>query len=100
MDFQTFFKKYSTKDKQMPLPADINEQVEDCLSVQVHTSGARPSFTRIGRGGKVKPKNYNKKFDDIFATRILNRHPNENEAQYNWRLSVYAPVAKELYDRF
>jgi hypothetical protein len=30
----------------------------------------------------------------------LNRHPNENPSHYNWRLSVYSPVAKEIFDKF
>lgn len=99
MDFTTFYTGYQKKRKTFPLPADIKERVEDCLSVTVHTTGARPSFKTQG-GKLVTYKSYNKKYDALFSERILNRHPNENEEHHNWRMSVYEPVAKELYDRF
>lgn len=98
MDFKTFYGIYTKKNK-LPLPADHLERVEACLAVQIHTTGARPSFFSK-KYGTIKPKGYDKRFDVLFATRLLNRHPNENEEMYNWRLAVYAPVAKELYDRF
>lgn len=98
MDFNSFYKSYQKK-KKLPLPSDINERVEASLSVQIHTTGARPAF-ETKKYGYIKPKGYDPRFDKIFATRILNRHPNENDLLYNWRLSVFAPVAKELYDRF
>lgn len=98
MDFSTFYQDF-TKKRKMPLPPDNTERVEASLAVQVHTTGARPSFTNP-KYGYVEPAAYDKRFEKIFATKLLNRHPNENDHLYNWRLSIYAPVAKELYDRF
>lgn len=98
MEFISFYQDYSKK-KKLPLPSDINERVEASLSVQIHTTGARPKFYDA-KWGYVEPAAYDKRFDKLFATRLLNRHPNENDATYNLRLSLYAPVTKELYDRF
>lgn len=99
MDFNSFYRDY-TKKKKFPLPADHSQRVEASLAVQIHTTGARPAFNAGKTYGLQKPKGYDAKFDVLFATRLLNRHPNESIESYNWRLSVYAPVAKELYDRF
>ena len=98
MEFISFYQDYSKK-KKLPLPSDINERVEASLAVQIHTTGARPKFYAKNYGW-IEPASYDKRFDKLFATKLLNRHPNENDVHYNWRLSVYAPVAKELYDRF
>jgi len=97
MDASAFISKYKQKNK-LPLPGDHLRRVEACLSLQVHTKGVRPAFD--SNRGYIQPESYDKKFDTIFATRLLNRHPNENLHHYNWRLSVYSPVAKEIYDKF
>jgi len=99
MDFNTFSIELNKKSNaKFPLPYDYTREVEEVNAVQIHTKGARPSFTLNGR--TYKPESYEKRFEDLFKTRILNRHPNENEVHYNWRLSVYSPVAKELFDKF
>lgn len=97
MTLTDFIKAHKNKNK-MPLPDLHKSQVEACLAIQVHTTGARPAF--YSNSGYVEPETYNKKFDNLFKNRLFNRHPNENPSHYNWRLSVYSPVAKELYDKF
>ncbi len=99
MQFQEFKRLYKANKKNKDfLPADFVQRVDTSLAVQVHSTGARPYFTLNGK--TIHPETYNKKFDDVFRYRLLNRHPNENDEFYNWRLSVYAPIGKELFDRF
>lgn len=95
VDFKNNFQKYT---KTLPLPENIKYQVEECLFLQVHTKGIKPSYTL--NNTYYKPKNYIKEYDDIIKKRILNRHPNENEIHYNWRLSVYEPIQREIYVKF
>lgn len=97
MTLNDFIKAQKNKNK-MPLPDSHKSQVEACLAVQIHTTGARPAF--YGSTGWIEPETYHKKYDTLFKDRLLNRHPNENPSHYNWRLSIYSPVAKELYDKF
>lgn len=97
MELSLFLKKYNGKNK-LPLSEHHAQEVEASRAVQVHTTGARPRYYSHGR--LVTPETYDSDFDLLFSQRILNRHPNEAEGHYNWRLSVYAPVAKELYDKF
>jgi hypothetical protein len=98
MTYQDFFKKYDNKDNSIPLPKDHSQRVGASLAVQVHSMGARPMYSIQNQ--TVIPETYDKKFDTLFKTRLLNRHPNESDALYNWRLAIYSPVAKELFDRF
>lgn len=97
MTYQEFIKKYDNKDNSL-LPASHKARVGASLAVQVHSSGARPAYNLGGRN--YTPETYDKRFDELFKTRILNRHPNEAEESYNWRLSVYSPIGKEIFDRF
>jgi hypothetical protein len=97
MELNDFLFK-SKKNNVLPLLPDHKRAVEACLAVQIHSTGARPKYE--SKIGVIYPETYHKKFDDLFLTRLLNRHPNENPSFYNWRLSVFSPVAKELYDKF
>lgn len=97
MEFAQFLKAHQSK-RTLPLPEGHGQRVEACLAVQIHTTGARPAYD--SSRGWIKPETYHKKYDDLFATRLLNRHPNESPSHYNWRKSVYSPVSKELYDKF
>jgi hypothetical protein len=97
MNYQDFFQRLENKDK-LPLPADIKKRVGASLAVQIHTRGARPSY-RVGNEW-IEPETYESRFDDLFKTRLLNRHPNENEELYNWRLSNYNPLPEDIYNRF
>ena len=102
MNYQTFIKKFTDKDKNL-LPKDHSQRVAASLAVQVHSSGTRPRYyapTRMGGTTEVIPENYDKKFEDVFKTRLLNRHPNESEALYNWRLSNYSPLSEDIFNRF
>jgi len=97
MTYQEFIRKFEQQDKSL-LPASHTARVGASLAVQVHSSGARPAYNLGGRN--YIPETYDKRFDELFKTRILNRHPNEAEESYNWRLSVYSPIGKEIFDRF
>lgn len=97
MLYTEFFKKYDSKDKSIQ-PADYDSRVGASLAVQIHTSGTRPKYTLNGYG--EQPESYDPRFDNLFKTRLLNRHPNESDDLYNWRLSVYSPISKEISDRF
>lgn len=102
MNYQTFIKKFTDKEK-LPLPKDQNLRVAASLAVQVHSSGVRPQYTVPTRNGGtelVTPETYDEKFDSIFKRRLLNRHPNEGEALYNWRLSNYNPLSEDIFNRF
>jgi len=97
MELTAFLKAYKAKNK-LPLPDEYNRRVEACLAIQIHTTGARPAYD--SSKGYIEPESYHKDFETLFKVRLLNRHPNESPSHYNWRLSVYSPVAKELYDKF
>lgn len=97
MTFHEFISAQRSHSK-MPLHDSHKSHVEACLAVQIHTTGARPAY--MGSTGWVEPETYNKKYEKLFKDRLLNRHPNENPSHYNWRLSIYSPVAKEIYDKF
>jgi hypothetical protein len=96
MDCNEFIKQRASK--QHPLHPDHSRDVEACLAVQIHTEGARPRY--MGRTRWVEPETYKKKFQALFENRLLNRHPNEAPSMYNWRLSIFSPVAKEIYNKF
>lgn len=82
----------------MPLHPDHKRDVEACLAVQIHTTGARPSYNT--NQGFIIPETYHEKFDNLFKNRLLNRHPNETPSMYEWRKSIFSPVAKEIYEKF
>lgn len=97
MTYQEFIRKFELKDNSL-LPASHKARVGASLAVQVHSSGARPAYVLGGKS--YTPETYDKRYDELFQTRILNRHPNEATESYNWRLSVYSPIGKEIFDRF
>ena len=97
MDINTFISKRQRQNT-LPQYPTHSQDVEACNAIQIHTTGARPAYE--SKRGFIIPETYQKKFDTLFQTRLLNRHPNENPSHYNWRLSVYSPVAKEIYDKF
>lgn len=102
MNYQTFIQKFTDKEK-LPLPKDYSQRVAASLAVQVHSSGCRPKYsipTRMGGTEVITPESYDSKFDNIFKSRLLNRHPNESEALYNWRLSNYNPLSEDIFKRF
>lgn len=97
MDFNKFVELRNSR-KTMPLHPDHKRDVEACLAVQIHTTGARPSYNT--NQGFIIPETYHKKFDNLFKNRLLNRHPNETPSMYEWRKSIFSPVAKEIYEKF
>ena len=97
MTYQDFFSNYEKK-KKLPLPHDHNQRVGASLSVQIHSTGARPAY-QIG-AKHIIPETYDERFIELFKTRLLNRHYNESDDSYNLRLAIYSPVAKEIFDRF
>jgi len=97
MNYTEFFQRFDKKDAKL-LPADFDQRVGASLSIQIHSTGARPKYSV--QHESVTPETYNKKFDKLFKHRLLNRHPNESDDSYNWRLSIYSPIAKEIIDRF
>jgi hypothetical protein len=97
MTHEEFFRKFDEKQEGL-LPAKHSQRVGASLSVQIHSRGARPKYN-VGRE-TIIPETYDSRFDRLFKTRLLNRHANESDALYNWRLSIYSPVAKEIFDRF
>jgi hypothetical protein len=99
MQFQEFQRLYKANKKHKDfLPAGFVQRVDTSLAVQVHSTGARPDF--VLNGMRIKPETYDTRYDEVFKYRLLNRHPNENDEHHNWRRSVYAPIGKELFDRF
>lgn len=98
MQLADFIKKHKAKNV-MPLPDDHKQAIEAANAIKIHSTGARPAYMNPVYG-HIIPETYHKKYETLFRTRLLNRHPNEAEGHYNWRLSVYAPVAKELFDKF
>lgn len=98
MQYQTFFKLYESDKSKLPLPKDHSQRIAESLAVQVHSSGARPKYVIGNRN--VTPENYDKKFDTLFSDRLLNRHPNEGDELYNWRLSNYNPLSEDIFNRF
>lgn len=97
MEFSVFYQKLNKKHS-LPLPTDYKEWVKACNALKVHTHGARPAY--MSNSGYITPESYNPKYDDIFKNRLLNRHPNESMLHYQWRLSIYSPVSKELFVKF
>lgn len=96
MDFNKFVELRNSR-KTMPLHPDHKRDAEACLAVQIHTTGARPSYNT--NQGFIIPETYHKKFDNLFKNRLLNRHPNETPSMYEWRKSIYSPVQKEIYEK-
>ncbi len=67
------------------------------IQASLHLRGYQPSFTDLSRdrGGEVRPANWGgKDYDDYFNTFLFSRHPRENVATRQWRLSQYRPRTK------
>jgi len=97
VELSTFVSKYKNKNK-LPLPEHHAQAIEAANAIKIHSEGARPQY--YVNNMLVTPETFKPKYRDLFATRLLNRHPNEASGHYNWRLSVYSPVSKELFDKF
>jgi len=74
------------------------------LECSLHLRGYQPSFERLSvkgeRRGKVEPTNWGGEDYDIYFNDVLfSRHPRENIATRQWRLSQYRPLSKEPLDR-
>jgi len=105
MEFQELFDKLN--DGKLTPPADKKKWEEASDRISVHAKGIRPQFQnpRKGRagvngmyqGGLVTPANYEERYQYLFDNYILNRHPNEQEEHYQFRLSVFPALAKEIY---
>jgi len=97
MLYTEFFKKYDSKDESIQ-PKTYKSRVGASLAVQIHTTGARPMY--VMNNQTIRPESYDERFTNLFKQRLLNRHPNESEDLYNWRLSVYSPISQEISDKF
>lgn len=78
--------------------------------MSLHISGACPRFydlrsplrqftnTVIPAGAWIKPKNYfGERYQMLFDTVLLNRHPRESELTRQWRLSQYKPLTQDPF---
>lgn len=67
------------------------------LLMTLHTRGVMPSHEKInvlrGAWHKSAPE-----YDQIFESRIFNRHPNTTHQRYEWQKSIYQPLAKFYFD--
>jgi hypothetical protein len=86
--------------KSLPQPAHKQRWVEASDRISVHAKGIRPQFKNPRKNGgtvTVTPASYEPRYKYLFDSYILNRHPNEAEAHYNWRLSTFPLIAQEIY---
>lgn len=99
MDFQELFTKLN--DGKLAPPADKRKWEEASDRISIHAKGIRPQFSKPGskRGGVIRPANYEERYQYLFDNYILNRHPNEQEEHYQFRLSVYPLLAQDVYLR-
>jgi|GEM_PF-6647191 len=86
-------------DKKLSQPTDKARWVEVSDRVSVHAKGIRPAFRspRKTSGAIITPASYDSRYKYLFDDYILNRHPNEAEEHYNWRLSTFPLIAQEIY---
>lgn len=86
-------------EKKLNQPADYKLWVEASDRVSVHAKGIRPKFKSQRKNSRrwVTPANYDERYQYLFDDYILNRHPNELEDHYHWRLSVFPVIAQEIY---
>lgn len=106
MEFQELFTKLN--DGKLAPPANKRRWEEASDRISVHAKGIRPQFQNPRKGrtgmngynapmGLVTPANYEERYQYLFDNYILNRHPNEQEEHYQFRLSVYPLLAQEIY---
>ncbi len=88
----------------VPPPALKKVWVEESDRINVHAKGIRPKFrnprtsAKTGRSnGWIVPANYEARYQYVFDNFILNRHPNEVEEHYHWRLATFAIISNEVY---
>lgn len=89
----------------IPPPALKKVWVEESDRINVHAKGIRPKFknprTASGSiakvGGWIIPANYESRYQYVFDNFILNRHPNEVDEHYHWRLATFPIIAHEVY---
>lgn len=85
--------------KKLSQPAEKSRWVEVSDRISVHAKGIRPAFRspRKSKGGYIQPASFDGRYKYLFDDYILNRHPNEAEEHYNWRLSTFPLIAQEIY---
>jgi hypothetical protein len=101
MEFQELFAKLN--EGKLAPPTDRRKWEEAGDRISIHAKGIRPQFNnprnRRGAGGLITPANYEERYQYLFDNYILNRHPNEQEEHYQFRLSVYPLLAQDVYLR-
>lgn len=101
MEFQELFARLN--DGKLAPPTEKRKWEEACDRISIHAKGIRPQFVKPSRkkggGALVVPANYEERYQYLFDNYILNRHPNEQEEHYQFRLSVYPLLAQEVYLR-
>lgn len=81
-------------------PIEKSKWVELSDRTNVHAKGIVPAFSikrKNGTAKRVYPACYEQKYQYVFDNYILNRHPNEHEDHYQWRLATYPTIAQEVY---
>lgn len=77
--------------------------VEESDRINLHAKGIRPKFknprinAKYSTNGWIVPANYEERYQYVFDNYILNRHPNEMDEHYQWRLATYPIIAHEVY---
>lgn len=92
------FVQNKRNNKAQPMAFDKKNAIGKALSVQVHTKGIKPRYEL--NDVKYAPKGYDARYDDVFKHELLNQYPNEEDEMYNYRLSIYSPIQKEIASRF
>lgn len=81
-------------------PSAKRRWVEVGDRISVHAKGIRPRFKNprkaAGRAW-ITPANYDPRYAYLFDDYILNRHPNEQEDHYYWRLATFPIISQEIY---
>lgn len=99
MEFQELFSRLN--DGKLAEPHDKHKWKEASDRISVHAKGIRPRFENPRKkglyGAVVTPANYDEKYQYLFDNYILNRHPNEQEEHYQFRLSVYPCITEQIY---
>lgn len=91
-------------DSSYQTPAVIHKWRDVYYGISLHTTGACPSFRQLrgdGRAGEVVYPTgyYGPRYDYLFDTYLLNRHPRESEAIRQWRKSQYKPYTQAPFQQ-
>ena len=68
------------------------------LLMTLHTRAIMPSHEKINLLRGVWHKS-TYEYDQIFESRIFNRHPNTTHERYEWQKSIYQPLSKFYFDK-